>query len=111
MWFGSRVNANENILLFIHGHDCYRHLRTIMSMPSRPPPRRAPNPFLLLGLAVVGTGAFFYVAEQRKSQPLGRKMAQSLLIPRRDAEVEEPERPTVVAKRVQEEIVDAERRV
>ncbi len=65
-----------------------------MSVPTpRPPPRKGPNPFLLIGLLVIGTAAFVSVAERRKDVPLagGRKMAPSLTLPTRDrGDVEDP---------------------
>ena len=78
---------------------------------SRPAPRKGPNPFLLLGLVVLGTGSFFWVLENKKDKPTGRRMAQNLLIPiQYKDEIVEPERPKVV-KKVAEATQDTERRV
>jgi hypothetical protein len=82
---------------------------------SRPPPRRGPNPFLLLGLVVLGTASFFWVLESKKDKPLGRRMAQNLLLPiQYKDEVVEPERPKVAKKlesSVEDTTITTERRV
>ncbi|WWC61832.1 uncharacterized protein I303_104417 [Kwoniella dejecticola CBS 10117] len=60
-------------------------------LPPRPPARKGPNPFLLLGLVVVSSASFFILAEKRHNdqqtsgQARRREMANPLL-PSRDAE-------------------------
>jgi hypothetical protein len=66
-------------------------------MSTLPPYRRGPNPFLILGIVVVGTIAFFSLAEKRKHETRDRPRAfPSPLTPPIDAEkVERPPRRVV----------------
>ncbi|GFZ43935.1 hypothetical protein JCM24511_01655 [Saitozyma sp. JCM 24511] len=60
-----------------------------MSTPPRPPSRRGPNPFLLLGLAVFGTVSFFVLTERRQQSQSSRdrpKAFHNPLLPPLDAE-------------------------
>jgi hypothetical protein len=60
-----------------------------MSTPPRPPSRRGPNPFLLLGLAVFGTVSFLVLTERRQQSQTSRdrpKAFHNPLLPPLDAE-------------------------
>jgi hypothetical protein len=60
-----------------------------MSTPPRPPSRRGPNPFLLLGLAVFGTISFLVLTERRQQSQTSRdrpKAFHNPLLPPLDAE-------------------------
>ncbi|WWC70260.1 uncharacterized protein I206_104210 [Kwoniella pini CBS 10737] len=61
-------------------------------LPPRPPSRKGPNPFLLLGLVVVSSASFFILAEKRHNdqQNSGRARRKEManpLLPSREAEL------------------------
>ncbi|KAK8864383.1 hypothetical protein IAR55_001631 [Kwoniella newhampshirensis] len=62
-----------------------------LSTGPRPPPRKGPNPFLLLGLVVLSSVAFLSVTDKRQSAQTG---------PRR-REFDNPLLPSIKAEKVE----------
>ncbi|KAK6910147.1 hypothetical protein I203_104178 [Kwoniella mangroviensis CBS 8507] len=75
--------------------------RSPLTQSPRPPPRKGPNPYLLLGMVVVSSASFFMLAEKRHNdqQTSGttrRKEMANPLLPSKQAEtVELPPRRKV----------------
>ncbi|WRT66347.1 uncharacterized protein IL334_003302 [Kwoniella shivajii] len=70
-------------------------------LPPRPPARKGPNPFLILGMVVLSSASFFILAEKRHNeqqtsgQTRRKEMANPLLPSRQAESVELPPRRKV----------------
>ncbi|WWC89375.1 uncharacterized protein L201_004298 [Kwoniella dendrophila CBS 6074] len=54
-----------------------------MSLPPRPPARKGPNPYLLLGMVVFSSASFFFLTEKRhiEQQQSGKERRKEMANP------------------------------